>query len=306
MGFEKQISQNVEEEKQNGFQEKLGRVSRHCGIFLLGALMEFTSIAQSQDFTRVDSIEKKETTENNISYRSQRSEKELKKYEHLYPDFKGLKMPIVVGNFDEELEKFSKDARVSYEILFGHVGAMAFPGFSLPKEGQKTWHMSGDTVYIIYGTKLDEVPLGRRIGIPFHEGLHAKHFAEQIERNPSDTTGYMRYPELSLEVNKYIEELITGFKTIQWLEEEGKKEENSVFSKEEKEVLLQALEKEREYFLNNYYDYYHFRHGSNFEIPAGEGQTSDVIDAGIEDMFKAGGIAKALRTSVEKMSRREN
>lgn len=305
MNFEKPSFQSTEKREKRGFHEKLGRVSRRCGIFLLGALMEFASTVQAQNFEKKDSVERKEKTESNILYRSPRAEKELKRYERLYPSFKEAKMPIVVGSFEEELEKFSDTTRVLFETKFRNLGAMAFPGYSMPEEAKRKWRMEGDTVYIMYGTGLEKVPLGRKIGIPYHEGLHAKHFAEQLQKNPSDSTGYLRYPELSLETNKYLEELMTGFNTIQWLEEKGGKGDSSVFTKEEEESLPQALEKERGYFLDNYYNYYHFRYGDKFEIPAGEIQPSDSIDAEVETMFRSGGIIETLKARAEEMRRGE-
>lgn len=271
----------------------------------MGALIEFAGTVQAQSFENKGFSEKKEKTENNILYRSPRAEKELKQYERLYPSFKELKTPIVVGSFEDELEKFSDATRASFEMRFGNTGAMAFPGSSFPKGEQEKWHMGGDTIYIMYGTGLKKVPLERRIGIPYHEGLHAKHFAEQLQKNPSDTTGYIRYQELSVETNKYLEELITGFGTIQWLEEQVNQGENSFFTKEERESLSGAVEKEKRYFLDNYYEYYHYRYGVNFEVPAGDSQVSDPADVEVERMFQSGGIIETLKAQAEEMRQGE-
>lgn len=306
MSFEKSGSQNKENrERKKGFHEKLGRVSRHCGIFLLGALMEFAGTVQAQNFEEKGFVEKKEKTENNILYRSSRAEKSLKQYEHLYPNFKEIKQPIVVGSFEEELDKFGEGTRLSFDVRFKNVGAMAFPGYFMPEEARKKWQVGGDTIYIMYGTGLDQVPLGRRIGIPYHEGSHAKHFAEQLQRNPSDTTGYLRHPEIPIVVNRYLEELITGFETICWFEKQKSEGDGSALTKEEMEVLDQAVRKERDYFLDNYYHYYFSRYGANFEVPAGEFQSDDAVDSEVETMFRDGGILDALKAGAEEMRQGE-
>lgn len=292
-------SNNYERDGANGkkkeLRERLSRVPKYCGLILLGAFMQFATVAQGfgQEFS-----ESKEKSKGEIHYRTPEAERKLKEYERFYPSFKELKVPLVVGSMEEEIKNLSETDQVFYQSRFGHVGAFAFRGSMIPENLLKQLGMGRDTVYILYGT--GEISPENKIRIPYHEGIHARHYAEQLNKNPDDTVGYIRYPELSTSVNLCIEELITGAKTIDWLESRENDGGRSMLTEEEMKHFSQAVKKEKSYFLDNYYAYYFERYGSEAEIPAGEGIVSDPVDGEIEKMFRDSHILETLKERAQK------
>ncbi len=280
-----------QEPEQPRSRERARRFLNTCGIALISAFVEFAGTANAQP-TPEYVAPTKEREPAKVLYRSAEAERKLKEYERFYPDLSEVKTPIVVGSMEEELNRLDPTARGRYEMQFSNVGAFTISGSHFPEAARIKFGMGKDTTYILYGT--GEMFPENQTRIPYHEGLHAIHFAERYAVDPEDTTGYLRYEELSREANMCLEELITGAGTIAWLEEQARNPKAAGLSDEEAALLPKAIRKERRYFRDNYFAYYHARYGGGFDVPAGEWITDDGIDREVENLFKQSDAIKVL------------
>ncbi len=271
------------------WREKFTRTAKYCGLAALGAFMEF--VATHPGFGQ-ELETAKESPSHKVSYRTAETQKRYSGYERFYPKFDDLKIPVVVGSLEDERKNLSEADQALFEALFGKVAALTFAGSARPAGARTRFNLGRDTVYIFYGPAdtLQEA----KVSTPYHEGMHARHMAQERAQNANDTLGFIRYPDLSTPVNLYLEEFFTGAETVRWLETQANDAAHSVVDSSQQKYLPKSIEEEKKYLLMNYMNYYQERYGSKFEIPFGEGTVGDTLDKQIETLFRDNHLIEVL------------
>ncbi|HLD27811.1 MAG TPA: hypothetical protein VJB39_03090 [Patescibacteria group bacterium] len=228
-----------------------------------------------------------------LEYSSVAAEEKLSPLERFYPDIKDLDARIVISTVAEAVKSLDPVTQGLFKVQFDNVAAFAYPGTFFPEEMAKKLGLERGSYYITYSDK--EFPPEILMSTAYHESRHLKHFVEQSQKTPDDKTLYIRFPELSQEINQHIEEMATCLETIEFLNKQHQaKPGKRIVTPEEYAGIPKMLQQEKKYFMTNYINYYMERYGSNFDIPHGEWPQQDKIDQLIEKMYKDGEIIEVL------------
>lgn len=219
-----------------------------------------------------------------LHYASPESAEKLKNYERFYPDLMESEAPIIVGYTDDIIKNSDPVTKDMYKLQNDNVAAFTYFGSQFSPELRKKLGMEENAIYIQYGEKYTNP--ATLVRVAYHEGRHAKHYANHRLTNPEDKTLINRFPELSGDVNKYVEEIMTNSETLEFLEQQKADSAGTLLTEGEYKDIDRIIKEEKIYFRSNYFDYYRGKYGRTFNVPCGEGEPKDSLDSSMEQLFK--------------------
>jgi hypothetical protein len=235
---------------------------------------------EDQDSPETDS----EKYASGLHYASPESAEKLKNYERFYPDLMESEVPIIVGYTDDIIKHADPVTKDLYKLQNDNIAAFTYFGSQLSPELGKKLGMEENAIYVQYGEKYTNP--ATLVRVAYHEGRHAKHYADHRLTNPEDKTLINRFPELSGDVNKYVEEIMTNSETLEFLEQQKADSAGTLLTEEEYEDIDRIIKEEKIYFRSNYFNYYRNKYGRTFNVPCGEGEPKDSLDNSMEQLFK--------------------
>lgn len=248
---------------------------------LAGAVMTMTpSLGQAEE----SNIEKKRFNPG-VNYDSDETREQLSHLEKFYPDeLKNSERSIIIQSMDDVLKMLGPAAQADLERSLRVTGGVTLLGKSINEKTRQKFGIPEDAVLIMFNTKKDFSP-GTQMRIAVHESRHAAHYSDQLEKNPKDEVGYMKYPELSKETNEALEELKTNSETLDYLLSQLEMGEQSDLTEEEFSSLASMIRNEKIYMRDNYWSYYSSRYGADHDKPCGEYEVDDEVDQIVEGYF---------------------
>lgn len=297
----KGIEQKQLEELLNN-KDKTSRRSflKFCGAALGSLALEALGASKIQAAAdKISSLEKKERFDSGINYSSDKAREELEQYERLYEDLKDSDTPVIITTTEDLMAHLSEDERASFGLSSLYVMAYAFHAKQMSDKVIKKLKLQDNAMYIqfhnIDGEKQEDA-----YRVAYHEGRHARHQIDYYEKNPDAKTNIIRYPEISEKLNTLIEELITNSETIKFLEDQKDNPSSSILTKQELANVSEQIQREKEYGVRNYLQYYRTRYGKNFDLPCGEWELEDKVDKVVEKIWVDNNLNDALTSAYGK------
>ncbi len=208
-----------------------------------------------------------------LEYASQQAEKGFSWVEEMsiYQDMKNLKgRTFVVGSYSNLLEMVNPKSRWIVDFSFANTGGVSFYGGLFKKLASGA---DENKIYIFFN-EIEEYNRQDYERVAIHEGTHAQNSHLILSKNSDVSKSFIRFLEISEESNKFLEEIVTVGRTLDYLVENN-------FPKE-------IIKKSQDYFMFNYNRYYVSRKGDTNFLPEGNMNhplSKDIINGMVEGYY---------------------